>query len=397
MSLSRARPSSARNSSFDQRFVPNGVATACVQSAKNGAGGTNDMLNEVRSGSIERAVFGNTAGQEVFLYTLTSANGCVLKITNYGATVTELHVPDRFGKLADVVLGFDTLAPYVASKSYFGCIAGRVANRIKNGLFELEGKSYELAQNDGANHLHGGLRGFNKVIWTAKPSLGPNGPALELRYLSRDGEEGYPSALAVTVTYQLTNDAEFNIDMEAVASGTTIVNLAHHSYFNLAGHDSGSILGHELQLNANEYTVADVDPGVTKPVEGSPFDFTDFKPIGQDLARVGAASGYDHNYIVLGPANELREAARVREPRSGRVMTLESDQPGLQFYCGSFLDGSESGKGARYQRYGGFCLESQKFPYAINVPTWKNQVILRAGESYRHRMVHRFSVEQGAS
>jgi len=355
------------------------------------------MLNEVGNGSIERSPFGSTAGQEVSLYTLTNAKGWVLKITNYGATVTELHVPDRLGTLADIVLGFDSLAPYVASKSYFGSIAGRVANRIKNGLFELEGKTYELAQNDGANHLHGGLRGFNKVVWAAKPTLAWNGPALELKYLSRDGEEGYPSAVAVTVTYQLTDDGEFRVDMEAVPLGTTIVNLAHHSYFNLAGHASGSTLGHELQLNANEYTVADVDPGVTKPVEGSPFDFSDFKPIGLDLARVDGAAGYDHNFIVLGPANELREAARVRDPSSGRVMTLETDQPGLQFYCGSFLDGSESGKGARYERYSGFCLESQKFPYAINVPTWKNQVILRAGEVYRHRMVHRFSVEQGAS
>jgi aldose 1-epimerase len=355
------------------------------------------MPSMTGNGSIERVSFGSTAGREVSLYTLTNAKGCVLKITNYGATVTELHVPDRFGNLADVVLGFDTIEQYVAGKSYFGAIAGRVANRIKNGLFELEGKSYELAQNDGANHLHGGLRGFNKVLWSATPFLLENGPALELKYLSLDGEEGYPSSLAVTVTYQLTNDSEFRVDMHAESAQTTIVNLAHHSYFNLAGYASGSTLAHELRLNANEYTVADVDPGVTKPVEGSAFDFTDFKPIGRDLAQVGNKIGYDHNYIVLGPPSELREAACVREPQSGRVLTLESDQPGIQFYCGSFLDGSEHGKGARYDQYAGFCLESQKFPYAINVPSWRNQVILHAGEVYRHRMVHRFSVEQGSS
>jgi aldose 1-epimerase len=350
------------------------------------------MLTVAGSGSIERALLGGAAGQ-ISLYTLTNAKGCVLKVSNYGATVTELHVPDRWGNLADVVLGFDSLEQYIANRAYFGGIAGRVANRIKNGRFELDGKSYELVQNDGANHRHGGLRGFNKVLWAAKPTQTDNGPAIELKYVSPDREEGYPSELSVTVTYQLTNDSEFRVDMQAEAAGTTIVNLAHHSYFNLAGHASGSVLAQELRLNANEYTVADIDPGVIKLVEDSAFDFTDFKPIGRDLEQVGNPVGYDHNYIVLGSPGELREAACVRDPKSGRVLTLESDQPGLQFYCGSFLDGSEQGKGARYERYAGFCLESQKFPYAINVPTWKNQVILRAGEIYRHRMVYRFSVE----
>ena len=356
------------------------------------------MLNEGGNGSIERAPFGSTAGRELSLYTLTNAKGCVLKITDYGATVTELHVPDRLGNLADVVLGFESLEQYETSNAYFGGIVGRVANRIKNGLFELEGKSYELAQNDGANHLHGGRKGFDKAIWSAKTALTWNGPALELKYVSPDGEEGYPSTLAVAVTFQLTNESEFRIDMRAEAAGTTIVNLAHHSYWNLAGHDSGSVLAQELALNANEYTVADIDPGVVKPVEGSAFDFSEFKAIGRDLEQVGNRPlGYDHNYVVLGAPGELREVARARDPKSGRMMTLESDQPGLQFYCGSFLDGSEHGKGARYERYAGFCLESQKFPYAINVPTWKNQVILRAGQIYRHRMVHRFSVEEGTS
>jgi aldose 1-epimerase len=356
------------------------------------------MLNEDGQGAIERSVFGSLAGHELSLYTLRNTNGCVLKITNYGATVTELHVPDQHGNLADVVLGFETLDEYVASKSYFGCIVGRVANRIKNGLFELDGKSYELAQNDGSNHLHGGWKGFHRGVWSAKPKLLWNGPALELKYVSKDGEEGYPGTLFTTVTYQLTNDAEFVVEMLAETDALTIVNLAHHGYYNLAGHASGSVLAHELRLNANEYTVADIDPGVTKPVEGSAFDFTDFKPIGRDLEQVANRPlGYDHNFIVLGAPGELREVARARDPKSGRVLTLESDQPGVQFYCGSFLNGTDRGKGARYDQYGGFCLESQRFPYAINVPTWKNQVILRAGEIYRHRMVHRFSAEQGAS
>jgi len=353
------------------------------------------MLKALAGGSIEKTPFGSTGGHDLSLYTLTNAKGCVLKITNYGATVTELHVPDRFGKLADVVLGYDTLPRYVLGKSYFGATAGRVANRIKDGFFELDGNSYQLAQNDGSNHLHGGWKGFNKMIWTAKPTLAWNGPSLELKYVSLDGEQGYPGTLTAKVTYQLTHDGEFRVDMEAETSSTTIVNLAHHSYWNLAGHASGSSLAHELQLNASEYTVADVDPGVTKPVEGSPFDFTRFKPIGRDLGQIASPIGYDHNYIVLGAPGEMREAARVRDPGSGRVMTLECDQPGVQFYCGSFLDGTELGKGdVPYQRYAGFCLESQKFPYAINVPSWRNQVILKAGELYRHRMLHRFSVEQ---
>jgi aldose 1-epimerase len=349
------------------------------------------MLNESGRGSITEAPFGHTATQAVSLFTLTNAKGSVVKLTNYGATVTELHVPDRSGTLADVVLGFDSLAEYSAGKSYFGAIAGRVANRIEGGHFELEGEAYELARNEGMNHLHGGLRGFDKVVWAARPILTSHGPALELKYNSPAGEEGYPGSLAVAVTYQLTNETELCVDMQARSSATTIVNLAHHSYFNLAGHAAGSTLGHELRVNADEYTTEGAR-GVTQPVAGSPFDFTSFKAIGRDLAQIGGA-GYDHNFVLLGTPGELREVARVREPKSGRVLTLETDQPGLQFYCGSFLDGSERGKGACYEQYAGFCLETQKFPYAINVPAWQNQVILRAGEVYRHRMVHRFSAE----
>ncbi|HTA89005.1 MAG TPA: aldose epimerase family protein [Polyangiaceae bacterium] len=352
------------------------------------------MLNEDGQGTIERSVFGSLADRELSLFVLRNASGCVLKVTNYGATVTELHVPDRLGQLADIVLGFQSLDEYVASQSYFGCIAGRVANRIRNGLFELDGKSYQLAQNDGPNHLHGGWKGFHRGIWSAQAKLLGNGPAVELKYVSKDGEEGYPGTLFTTVTYQLTNDAEFVVEMLAESDGPTIVNLAHHGYYNLAGHGSGSVLSQELRLNASEYTLADPDPGVTKPVAGSAFDFSEFKTIGRDLEQVGNRPlGYDHNFIVLGAPGELRQVAQARDPKSGRVMTLESDQPGVQFYCGSFLDGRDRGKGARYDQYSGFCLETQKFPYAINVPSWRNQVILRPGELYRHRMVHRFSVD----
>ena len=346
-------------------------------------------------GSITRTAFGQVGGQDVSLYTMVNASGCVLKVTNYGATVTELHVPDRDGQLADVVLGFESLAEYVAGRSYFGAIVGRVANRIRNGHFELEGKPYELAKNDGPNHLHGGLCGFDRVVWSATPARSLDGPVLELAYVSPDGEEGYPGQLSVHVTYRFSNAAELLVDVRATSDATTIVNCAQHSYFNLAGHASGSVLGQELKLAANEYTLCDPDPGVVRPVEGTAFDFTQYKSIGRDLSQLKSPIGYDHNFVIRDADGELREVARARDPKSGRNLVMESDQPGLQFYCGSFLDGRERGKGAVYEKHAGFCLESQKYPYAINVPTWRSQVVLKAGEPYRHRMVYRFGVEQG--
>ena len=358
----------------------------------------NAVLTGDRRGTTARDAFGRIGTHDVGLYTMTNAQGCVVKISDYGATVTELHVPDRFGKFADVVLGFESLAEYVAGGAYFGAIVGRVANRIQHGVFELGGRSYELGRNDGSNHLHGGFAGFDKVVWGATPTRSLNGPMLELVHVSKAGDQGYPGTLTTRVTYQLTNDAQLLVDVEATTDETTIVNLAQHSYFNLAGHDSGSMLGHELRLNSSEYTVPEGDPGVIKPVESTPFDFTQFKAIGRDLAQLGERSpGYDHNFIVPGAPAEMREVAHVREPKSGRTLVVESDQPGVQFYCGSFLDGRDRGKGARYERYAGFCLETQKYPYAINVPTWRNQVILRPGATYRHRMAYRFAVEPGVA
>jgi len=356
------------------------------------------VLTGDRRGTIARDAFGRIGAHDVCLYTMTNAEGCVVKISNYGATVTELHVPDRFGNLADVVLGFETLEQYLESSAYFGAIVGRVANRIRDGVFELDGRSYELGRNDGRNHLHGGFSGFDKAVWGAMPTRSLNGPILELVHVSRAGDQGYPGTLTAHVTYHLTNDAQLLVDIEATTDAPTLVNLAQHSYFNLAGHGSGSALGHELWLHSQEYTVSEGDPGISKPVEGTPFDFTRPKTIGRDLALLGEQSpGYDHNYVVPGAPAEMREVARVREPKSGRTLLVESDQPGLQLYCGSFLDGRDQGKGARYERYSGFCLETQKFPYAINVPTWRQQVILRPGATYRHRMAYRFAVDGGAS
>ena len=322
-----------------------------------------------------------------------------MKVSNYGTLITELHVPDRAGQLADVVLGYDTIDEYVKATPYFGATVGRVANRITNAAFELEGKRYQLEPNNGPHSLHGGKRGFDKVLWDAETRDTPNGPEIHFRYTSKDGEEGFPGTVQASVVYALTHENELVLTMQATTDETTLVNLAHHTYWNLGGHDSGSIRDHELTLFADRYTpsapVAGGDPvpdGAVASVAGTPFDFTTEKPIGRDLAAaLGTPPGYDHNWIVNGEPSTLRPAARVRHPKSGRVLTLDADQPGIQFYSGKFLDGSNRGKGATYQQYGGFCLETQKFPNAINVPGWKDQVILRPGQLYRHVMVHRFS------
>lgn len=345
---------------------------------------------------IERKPWGQSQGQQVDLFTLTNAQGLVLKVTNYGATVTELHVPDRTGKLADIVLGFDELAGYQKGGPYFGAIVGRVANRIRGAKFTLEGKPYQLAANNGPNHLHGGVRGFDKVVWSAEPRETEAGPALALTYISKDGEEGYPGTVTAHVTYTLTDRNELRVDMRATTSATTIVNLAHHGYWNLAGHDSGSVLEHELLLYADQYTPGDpqVPTGVIAPVAGTPFDFTQPKAVGRDLAATGGnPKGYDHNFVVRGEPYALRPVARVRDPKSGRVLTLEADQPGVQFYSSNFLDGKLTGKGVSYAQHAGLCLETQRFPAAINVPAWAEQVILKPGQTYRHEMIHRFTTE----
>ncbi|HLV64797.1 MAG TPA: aldose epimerase family protein [Polyangiaceae bacterium] len=346
---------------------------------------------------ITRSDFGSIDGKAVDLYTLTNQNGAILKVTTYGAIVTELHVPDRDGNLADVVLGFDTLDGYLKHNVFLGATVGRVANRIRGAKFKLDGKEYTVAANDGPHHLHGGVRGWDKVVWTAEPQPGPDGPALRLTYVSPDGEEGYPGTVTATTIYTLTHGNELRVDMEATTDAPTLVNMAHHSYWNLGGHDSGAITEHELELYADEYTPGDpmVPTGAIKAVKGTPLDFLVKKPIGRDLAAVGGKpAGYDHNFVVKGDPNSLRPVARLSHPKSGRVLQIEANQPGVQLYTGNFLDGSARGKGgAVYAQYGGLCLETQKFPNAINVPAWREQVILRPGQTYRHTMVHRFSVE----
>jgi aldose 1-epimerase len=318
----------------------------------------------------------------------------VARVTNYGATLTELHVPDRAGRLADVVLGFESLDGYLKSQPYFGAIVGRVANRIANAGFTLEGNRYAVTPNERSNHLHGGRRGFDKVVWNGVVTSTAEGPAVELSYVSRDGEEGYPGTVRATVVYTLTDRNELRIDMRATTDKTTIVNLAHHSYWNLGGHGSGTILDHELTLHAGQYTPGSpmIPDGRIQRVEGTPFDFTRAKSVGRDLTRAGGSlMGYDHNFVVDGNPAQLRPVARLEDRKSGRVMTLSADQPGVQLYTGNFLDGSIRGKNAAYGQHAGLCLETQKFPNAINVPGWQDQVIVKPGQTYRHVMVHAFS------
>jgi aldose 1-epimerase len=343
--------------------------------------------------ALESAPFGRIDDQDVTLYTLRNRNGLIAKICDYGATLSELHVPDRNGKLADVVLGFDRLEGYRDHRLFFGATVGRVANRIANGHFSLEGRQYALATNDPPNHLHGGVRAWDRVVWQVDEGSSERESSLELRYLSPDGEEGYPGSVDARVRYSLKSDDSLWIEMHAESDRLTLVNMAHHSYYNLAGHASGSVLEHELTLYADAYTPGKPVPtGKVEPVEGSPFDFTQPKPIGQDLERAGAHPiGFDHNWVVRGHAGTLRPAARLSEPRSGRSLLIESDQPGLQFYSGNFLDGSATGKGgARYVRHAGLCLETQAYPNAINVPEWREQVLVSPDKPYKHVLVLRF-------
>ncbi len=373
---------------------------ACYRPAESPASAsakaTADTTASAAAPATAAAPFGKLGDTPVQLYTLTNRDGFVAKITNYGAIVTELHVPDRAGTLADVVTGFADLEGYRSGTAYFGATVGLVANRIMNAQFELDGRTFPVAANDRPHHLHGGRTGWDKVVWTATPRDTAEGPALELTYVSKDGDEGYPGTVSARTVYTLTNNNELKVEMEATTDQPTLVNMAHHSYWNLGGHGAGTILGHELTLHADQYTPGTpmVPDGRVVPVKGTPFDFTVAKPVGRDLQQTGGKPiGYDHNFVVNGDPNQLRPVARLADPKSGRVMTLSANQPGVQFYTGNFLNGSAKGKGASYVQHAALCLETQKFPNAINVPAWRDQVILRPGTTYRHVMVHAFTTE----
>ena len=347
---------------------------------------------------MKKQPFGKTAdGQAVDLYTLTNPNGLEAAITNYGGIVVRLKTPDRNGQLADVVLGFDTLDDYLKGHPYFGAIIGRYGNRIAKGRFQLNGVEYKLAVNNGENHLHGGLKGFDKVVWNARDVSTAEAPALELTYTSKDGEEGYPGTLHVTVVYTLTPANELKIDYAATTDKDTIVNLTNHSYFNLAGQGEGDILGHELMINASRFTPVDaglIPTGELRSVEGTPFDFRKPVAIGarinQDDQQLKYGNGYDHNFVLDRTGDGLVLAARVTEPKSGRVMEVYTTEPGIQFYSGNFLDGSNKGKGGKiYRRRYGFCLETQHFPDSPNKPNFPSTA-LRPGAKYQSTTVYRF-------
>ena len=352
-----------------------------------------------RETSIMKESFGSTTeGKKADLFTLTNSNGLVAKITNYGCIVTELHVPDRDGKFTDIVLGFDNLDDFIKDTPYFGAVVGRYGNRIAKGKFTLNGKEYSLAVNNGENHLHGGLKGFDKVLWDAQEMHTDNGPALKLTYLSADGEEGYPGNLSCTVIYTLTNKNELKISYEAQTDKPTPINLTHHSYFNLAGHDAGDILAHEIMIDADHFTPTDaglIPTGQIKPVKGTPMDFTKPTPIGaridQKDQQLEFSGGYDHNWVLNNNSGDLALACSVYEPTTGRVMDVYTTEPGMQFYSGNFLDGTNIGKGgAVYNFRNGFCLETQHFPNSPNQPEFPS-AILQPGQKYKHVTAYRFS------
>jgi aldose 1-epimerase len=354
----------------------------------------------MRRPRITRMPFGTLRdGKPVELFTLTNAHGLEAAIMTYGATVVSLRTPDRAGRLDDIVLGYPTLAGYLGKSPYFGAIVGRYGNRIARGRFTLDGATYGLATNDGPNHLHGGVRGFDKVVWSASPSETETSAAVALSYTSPAGEEGYPGTLAVRVTYTLTDENELRIDYLATTDRATPVNLTQHSYFNLAGAGSGDILRHVLTIAADRYTPVDatlIPTGEIASVTGTPFDFRTPTAIG---ARIGQhdvqlerGRGYDHNWVLTRAGDSLALAARVTEPTSGRTLDVLTTEPGMQFYSGNFLDGTITGKDGRVYRHRyGFCLETQHFPDSPNHPNFPS-TILRPGREYRSTTVFKFSV-----
>jgi aldose 1-epimerase len=356
-----------------------------------------------RKATTEAENIGQTKeGKTVRQFTITNAHGMTIKLLSYGALLSELHVPDRNGKLGDVILGFDKLEGYLAGHPFFGVTTGRYANRIAKGKFTLDGKEYTLATNNGPNHLHGGVKGFDKAVWEGMEVGGGAGPmsmGVRFKHTSPDGDEGYPGNLKVTVTYNLTDKNELRIDYEAETDKPTPVNLTNHAYFNLAC--GGVVLGHELQLNADKYTPTDatlIPTGELKSVVGTPYDFRKSTPIGARIDQLkGEPGGYDINFVInreeRADSKALVQTARVYEPKSGRVMEVATTEPGVQFYTGNFLDGTLTGKGGTvYKKHTGFCLETDHFPDSPNHPNFPS-TILRPGQKYTQTTVYKFSVQ----
>jgi len=346
--------------------------------------------------AVKKEIFGDSMdGETVEIFTLKNSHGVKARVMTWGATLVSMEVPDRDGKFADVTLGFDSLEGYLGTHPYFGVIAGRYANRIAKGKFTLDGKEYTLAVNNGVNHLHGGLKGFDKKNWSSKMLPGANGVRFSLT--SGEGEEGYPGTLQTKVTYTLTEDNALHIDYEATTDRATVLNLTNHAYWNLAGAGEGDILGHELTLHASQFTPVDdssIPTGKLEPVAGGPMDFTKAKIIGKDIAQLtGTPGGYDHNFVIdVKKPLTLTPTAELYEPKSGRVMKVSTTEPGVQFYTGNYLDGTITGKGGKvYKKNFGVCLETQHFPDAPNQPAFPSTV-LRPGEIFSSATVYAFSV-----
>lgn len=350
--------------------------------------------------TINKESFGKTNdGVEVDIFTLKNSNGMEVKITTYGATIVSLTAPDKNGKFDDIVLGYDTLDGYLKGDKYFGALIGRCGNRIENGKFKINGIEYKVAINNGKNHLHGGLKGYDKVVWTPT-NIDDNSNTLKLTYMSKDGDEGYPGNLNVTVIYTLTEDNALSINYNAVSDKDTIVNLTNHSYFNLAGHASGDILNQKLMINSDKFTVNDmysIPTGEIRDVSNTPMDFRSLTPIGKninstDYEQIAFGSGYDHNWMLNTNGNILEKAAQLIDENSGRVMDVYTTTPGVQFYSANFLDGLDIGKGGvSYNKRTGVCLETQYVPNAINTDKFESP-LLKAGKEYNHTTIYKFSL-----
>ncbi len=372
-------------------------AVAFVTSCNNaGTAGDakNDSMQTNNKPGVASADWGEQDGKKVALYTLTNNNGVQVQITNYGGTVTSWVAPDKAGNRSSVVLGFNNLKGYLAKPPYFGALIGRYGNRIANGKFSVDGKKYTLATNNGKNALHGGDKGFDKVVWDATPATDST-PSLTLKYTSKDGEEGYPGNLNVTVTYTLTNEDELQIDYSATTDKATPINLTNHSYFNLTGDVGNTILNHELMIDADKYTPVDttlIPTGELKPVAGTPFDFRQPHKIGERIGQV--PGGYDHNFVLNGDMGTMRRVAKVTDSISGRMLEVFTDQPGLQFYSGNFLDGTINTDGGKpINQHDALCLETQHFPDSPNEPSFPT-TILKPGETYHTVTKYKLSVNK---
>lgn len=349
--------------------------------------------------SITKRIFGKTNdGIEADIFTLTNSNGMAAEITNYGCTIVSLKVPDKNGKFDDVLLGYDTLEGYIKGGNFFGAVIGRNGNRIKNSTFEINGTAYNVTKNSGNHQLHGGLKGFDKVVWKAEVVENNGQEALELTYMSKDGEEGFPGNVNAKVTYTLTDENEIKLDYYAVSDKDTVVNLTNHSYFNLSGHSSGDICWHKVMINADKFTPIDADiipTGEIREVKGTPMDFTKLTTVGTGFnsgyEQIALAGGYDHNWVLNVSGKRPEKAAEVYDEKSGRVMEMYTTKPGVQFYTGNSINGEVIGKnGVVYNKRDGLCLETQYFPNAFENKNFPSP-ILRAGEEYKHTTIYKFS------